>query len=231
VTPQYGAFLLGTDTGAGKTALATALLVLARRYGLRPLPFKPVETGCAPLPQDATRLRAAAARDDVPLSAICPFAFASPVAPALAAAQAGVALTLSALLAAPIAPADFLLIESAGGLLTPYAPGLTGADLAAASALPVVLAARNALGTINHTALALAELARRSLPVAALILSETSAEATPDRPHNAELIAALTGTHALATLPHIPGADPEQLADALAAQVPPEQLFERLRLR
>jgi dethiobiotin synthetase len=224
-----GVFIAGTDTGVGKTALGTALLVLARRLGLRPLPFKPAETGCAPDPQDAARLRAAAARDDLPLSSVCPFPLRPPVAPLLAAAQAGLTLSLAALTALPDAPADFVLVEAAGGLLTPYAADITAADLAAAFALPVLLAARNGLGTINHTALSLAELRRRNLPLAGVILSDSSGADTPDRPHNAELIAAQTGVRPIATLPHVPGADPERLADALAAQIPTAQLFALFR--
>jgi dethiobiotin synthetase len=54
--------------------------------------------------------------------------------------------------------------------------------------------ARNGLGTINHTAPSIAEIRRRGLPLAGLILVDTTDPPTPDRPHNADLIAALTGT-------------------------------------
>jgi dethiobiotin synthetase len=224
--------LVGTDTGVGKTAVGCALLVLARRLGLRPVPFKPAETGCDPTPSDALRLRAAAARPDLDLALVCPYQFSLPVAPALAAALGGHDLspaTLAALGADMATRGDFLLVETAGGLLTPYGPTFTGADLAAAFALPVLLVARNALGTINHTALALAELRHRALPVAGLILVETSGESTPDRPHNPRLIEALTGERALAVLPFLPAADDNQLADELARQINPAALFQRLR--
>jgi dethiobiotin synthetase len=225
-----GVFLVGTDTGVGKTAVGCALLRLACRLGRRPVPFKPVETGCDPDPADALRLLSASSRSDLPLSLVCPHRFSAPVAPAQAAAQAGVLLSPS-LLAGAIerarAEGDFLLVESAGGLLSPYGPGLTGADIAALAALPLLLVARNALGTINHTALALAEIRRRALPLAGLVLVEVSADATPDRPHNAALIEAVSGERALATLAHVPGADPERLADELARQIPPAELFAR----
>jgi len=226
-----GVFLLGTDTGVGKTALACALLRLALRRGLRPVPLKPVETGCAPHPQDALRLLSAASRPDLAVSTVCPFPLPLPVAPAQAAAQAGLQLQLAQLvnLIQEAAPrGDFLLVESAGGLLTPYAPDFTGADLAAAAPLPILLVARNALGTINHTALAVAELRRRALPLAGIVLMEVTPDPTPDRLRNAFYIEALTGHRPLATLPFIEGADPDALADALAAQLPPDALFARL---
>jgi dethiobiotin synthetase len=225
-----GVFLVGTDTGVGKTAVGAALLRLALRRGCRPVPLKPAETGCDPDPADAVRLLAASGRTDLPLSLVCPHPFPLPVAPAQAAAEAGVVLSAD-LLAGAIARAhqhgDFLLIESAGGLLSPYGPGMTGADLAALAALPLLLVARNALGTINHTALALAEIRRRSLPLAGLILVEVSPDPTPDRPRNAALIEAVSGERPLAVLPFVPGADPDRIADEIARQIPPDRLFAR----
>jgi len=225
-----GLFIAGTDTGVGKTAVARALLCLARRRARRPLPFKPVETGCTDGPIDARALRAAAGRDDLSMDLVCPFAFAAPVAPALAAEQSSVTLTINALVSAArrlFDHGDFLVVEAAGGLLSPYAADLTGADLAAALALPVLLVARNALGTINHTALALAELRRRALPLAGIILVDTTATLAPDRLHNARLITQLTGVRPLATLPFVASSDADALADALASVLDTDALFAR----
>ena len=61
MTPLRGLFVTGTDTGVGKTLVATGLLRYARRVGLTPIPFKPVETGCDPKPLDALCLWRAAA--------------------------------------------------------------------------------------------------------------------------------------------------------------------------
>jgi dethiobiotin synthetase len=234
MTSPAGVFLAGTDTGVGKTAVGCALLRLALRRGLRPVPWKPAETGCQPLPADAVRLLASSDRQDLTLSEVCPFQFPLPVAPAQAASAAGVPLSLSGLLAAFARLSDrgdFLLVESAGGLLSPYAPGLTGADLAAALGLPILLIGRNALGTINHCALALAELRRRGLPLAGLILTEITPEPTPDRPQNAALIEAVSGVAPLAVLPFLEDADPDALADALASRLDSEALFARLGAR
>jgi dethiobiotin synthetase len=227
-----GVVLVGTDTGAGKTAVGGALLRLALRLGKRPVPFKPAETGCQPEPQDALSLLSASGHADLRLSDVCPFPFVPPVAPALAAEMAGVVLRLPDLVGraeALAARGDFLLVECAGGLLAPYGPGFTGADLAGTLSLPLLLVARNGLGTINHTALTIAEIRRRALPLAGLILTAVSAEATPDRPHNARFIEALTGIVPLASLPYVPDPTPDQLADELARQIDPKDLFARLR--
>lgn len=223
-----GLFLLATDTGAGKTTVATGLLALARARGLSPIPFKPVETGATPLPADAVRLRAAAGREDIPLELICPHRFPDPVAPALAAETAGVRLTTSGLLddASRLQPhGDFLIVETAGGMLAPYAERLTGADLAAAFRLPVLLIARNSLGTINHTALAIAEITRRRLPLAGVLFVSTSAQESPDQKDNLRLFETLTGVRPLGLLPFLPNPTPQDLAAALARVVSPETFF------
>jgi dethiobiotin synthetase len=229
--PLPGLFLAGTDTAVGKTALGAALLRLALRHGRRPVPFKPAETGCDPLPLDAQLLLAASARTDLSLDDVCPHRFRPPVAPA--AATLDRPLRLSGLVAHArhlATRGDFLLVESAGGLLSPYAPDFTGADLAAALGLPILLVARNALGTVNHTALAVSELRHRRLPLAGVVLMTVSATPSPDQPHNLRLIEAVSGVRPLVVLPYFPGADPDRLADALAAQVPRTELATRLAL-
>jgi dethiobiotin synthetase len=215
--------LLGTDTGAGKSAVAVALLRLAHQRHFRLVPSKPVESGVpcgsdAEDASDAARLRTAARRGDLPLSEIRPFALEAPVA-AAAATPEGDPIRLPSLLAAVARVArhgDAVLVETAGGVLSPYAPGLTSADLAQALGLPVLLVARNALGTINHTALAVAEIRRRALPLAGVLLVDTRSEMAPDRASNAALIATATGIRPLGPLPFVPGEDADHLAHELA---------------
>jgi len=223
-----GIFIIGTDTNVGKTTAATGILALARQRGLSPVPFKPAETGADPEPQDALRLRFAAGRADLPRDVICPYAFSPPVAPAIAAEQASTRLTLTAIVAAAqraAACGDFLLVESAGGVLCPYSEDLTAADIAAALGLPVLLIARNALGTINHSALAIAELRRRQLPLIGVLFVDTTAAPTPDSPHNSRLVRALTGVPVLGTLPFLPNNTPDDVAAALRRNVDPDLLF------
>jgi adenosylmethionine-8-amino-7-oxononanoate aminotransferase len=230
--PLRGIFLIGTDTGVGKTTVGVGLLALARARGLAPVPFKPVETGATPDPEDALRLRSAAGRDALSREIICPYAFPPPVAPALAAEQASTRLTLADIISAArraAAHGDFLLVESAGGVLSPYSEDLTAADIAAALGLPLLLVARNTLGTINHTALAVAELRRRHLPLVGVLLVNTTAESTPDRAHNPRFIRALTAVRMLGTLPFLPVPTPDGLAAALRVNVDVDVLFSNLR--
>jgi dethiobiotin synthetase len=219
-----GIFVTGTDTGVGKTTVAVALARLARRRGRVPIPYKPVETGCDPEPADARRLWEAA-RPPTTLAETCPFPLRRPAAPAAAAAAAAVRLDLEDLAthaAALAARGDFLLVEGAGGLLVPYDEGApwTNADLAARLRLPVLVVGRAALGTINHVALTLAELARRGLPVSGVLLVRSSEPMGPHEASNEALIEALTGTRPLGTMRFLaPGErdDPDRLADVLAA--------------
>jgi dethiobiotin synthetase len=216
-SPLRGLLVTGTDTGVGKTVVSTGLLRLAARTGLRLVPFKPAETGCPDgHPADALALRAAADRLDLPVNLICPHRFRPAVAPA-AATRGGAPLTLASLTAGARRAAregDGLLIEGAGGLLTPYAPNLTIAELATRLRLPVILVARNALGTINHTALCAAELRRRKLQLLGIVLVDTAARPHPQE-RNTELIAAITGVRPV-RLPRLRTPAPEAAADALA---------------
>jgi 8-amino-7-oxononanoate synthase len=226
--PIHGIILLGTDTGVGKTTVAVALLHILASRGITPIPFKPVETGAAPFPADAYRLLAASQRHDIPLAVVCPIAFPEPIAPAAAARDSPI--TLPELVAYARQAANHggpLVVESAGGLLTPYGPGLTPSDLAAALGLPVVLVARNGLGTVNHTALAVSELRHRNLPLLGIVLVTTTPVPSPDQASNPTLIAAATGLLPLGTLPFVRSQTPANLAKQLAANI---ELFPILQL-
>jgi len=169
-----GCFVTGTDTGVGKTVFACALLRALRARGLDAGGMKPVETGVgASGPQDALALRAAADDAD-PLDDVCPQRFALPAAPTVAAAAEGRRVDLEAIDAAfarLMARHALLVVEGAGGLLVPVADGLSMADLAARLALPLVIVARAALGTINHTRLTLEAARSRDLPIAGVVVS------------------------------------------------------------
>lgn len=165
-------FVTGTDTGIGKTQASCALLSLLADTGLQPQGFKPYESGCASLraPADALAMREAA-RSTLPLEALSVHRFRAPLAPGVAARRLGRVPDWRATLAAwerlrqgPV------IVEGAGGLFVPLDPERDIIDLIAALRLPVLLVARAALGTLNHTALSLEALARRRIPVRAVLL-------------------------------------------------------------
>jgi 8-amino-7-oxononanoate synthase len=218
--PSQGIILLGTDTGVGKTTVAVGLLHILSSRGARPVPFKPVETGADPLPLDATRLLSASGREDIPLDIVCPLSYCDPVAAAAATPEQP--LTLAVLLKHLRAAAAYgtpLVVETAGGLLSPYSSHLTPADFAAALGFPILLIARNGLGTINHTALAVSEIRRRALSLLGVLLVTTDSSFSPDQRSNHTLISASTGLEPLGVLPFLDLQTPAKIADALQASI------------
>jgi dethiobiotin synthetase len=176
---MHGLLISGTDTGVGKTVFTAALARLWRRQGRRFRVCKPVATGAA-LHQGAwrsedTQALAEAAGDD-DLDAITPWIFAEPAAPPVAARMAGSALCLEDLLAAiqrRAAGGNTVLVEAVGGLLCPLTETETVADLAAQLELPLVLVSRRALGTLNHTLLAVEVALARGLPLVGVVVNAT----------------------------------------------------------
>lgn len=244
-----GLLLLGTDTGVGKTTLGRGLLQLSHQRGLTVVPFKPAETGCAPEPADARDLLHAAtfcdcitARVSVPgihgdferlrtltVEDVCPYRFAQPIAPSAAARAAGVVIDPDRLRETARRLATFgdaLLVEGAGGVLTPYGGNFTGASLAEQLALDVLLVAANRLGTINHTALAVSEIRRRGLELRGVVLVDVTPEGGPDRADNAAEIEALTGVKPLGVLGYTALPTPPALAARVAADLDLRCLYE-----
>jgi len=154
-------FVTGTDTDVGKTTVAAGLLHAARLSGLSTAAGKPVASGCELTPKGLRNADALAllAECSLPLTydEVNPLAFEPAIAPHLAAREAGVALTVQALLA-PMRQvlakgADFTLIEGAGGWRVPLADQDNLSDLAMALDLPVILVVGVRLGCINHALL------------------------------------------------------------------------------
>lgn len=169
-----GYFITGTDTGVGKTEVGCFIARTWRERGLTVGACKPAETGVdRGAPRDAVAL-AAAAGDERSIEEICPYRFEEPLAPAVAAARARVTIEparLEAAIAAAFRGRDRVIVESAGGLLVPYADGCDGVDLVASTGLPAILVGRLGLGTINHTRLSVEALRRAKVRIDAVVLS------------------------------------------------------------
>jgi len=176
---MQGLLITGSDTGVGKTTIGIAILRLLRRQGRPVRVCKPVATGAAWhegrwLSED-TRLLADAAGDAPEL--VTPWTFAEPAAPPVAARRAGTALDIAAIAQAVRRRGEgghWLLVEGIGGLLCPLTENETVADLAALLGLPLVVVVRRGLGTLNHTLLTLEVARGRGLPVAGLVINETT---------------------------------------------------------
>jgi len=176
MTPR-GFFITGTDTGVGKTVAACALVRALRDRGIDVGVMKPMETGVGPDgPLDAQSLREAAASKDT-LDEICPIQFKLPAAPNVAADDESRTVDLELVRDGYRELAsrhELMVVEGAGGLLVPTAHGSDMGDLARELELPLIVVARMALGTINHTLLTLREVERRGLALAGVILSEAN---------------------------------------------------------
>jgi len=183
-------FVVGTDTGVGKTEASCALLSLLADAGLRPAAFKPYESGCHRLshPDDASAMKAAARSDD-DLGLICPHRFRAAVAPGVAAARLGKHPSFRATMKAYRSFAGRpLVVEGAGGLRVPLDARREVIDLVELLGLPVLLVARAGLGTLNHTALSLEALSARKIPVLAVLLSKSAPGPDESYGDNAEWI-------------------------------------------
>lgn len=167
-----GLFVTGTDTGVGKTVVSAALVALYRARG--PVCYwKPVQTGVEQ--DDDTSVvahLAAYAPEEVLREGV---RLPRPISPHLAARRAGTTLTLASIVE-PMSrrlspPTPFWIIEGAGGAYVPINDEHMMVDLMVMLGLPVVVVARTAVGTINHTLLTLEALRRRALDVAAVVMS------------------------------------------------------------
>ena len=157
---MQGFYITGTDTGIGKTHSSTALLHALRARGLRAVGMKPVASGCERIDgawKNEDALALIEASDPRPHYADCnPFALPLPLAPELAARDAGIEVALLPILLAHARlsdHADALIIEGVGGWAAPLSASLMQADLVRALRLPVLLVVGLRLGCLNHALL------------------------------------------------------------------------------
>jgi dethiobiotin synthetase len=192
-----GLFVTGTDTGVGKSVVAASLVAALRARGEDVVAVKPLLTGLdeppgpGEWPADHELLAAAAGSDPRSVAA---FTFGPAVSPHLAAQLAGTTIDPDAVIAATraaTARGDVAIVEGVGGLLVPIAPGFDVRDLAAALGYPIIVVARPALGTINHTLLTLEAARARALDVRAVVLTPWPEEPTAMELSNRDTIAEL----------------------------------------
>jgi dethiobiotin synthetase len=153
-----GLFITGTDTGVGKTQVAAAIAASLRAADKKVGVYKPVASGCPVNPcgdtisEDAVILWHAAGRPG-PLEAVCPQRFPAPLAPHLAAHASGTKVDRE-LLRSGIQPwldsSDIVIVEGAGGLLSPISDEDFVADLARDLGFPLVIVVDNRIGAINQ---------------------------------------------------------------------------------
>lgn len=197
-----GFFITGTDTGVGKTVIAAAIAAYLHKQGKMVGVMKPAETGCAMrkgelFPKDAAFLKKACGTDDF-LGAICPYRFAEPLAPAVAAKRAKKKIDTRLMVKvfkAIARQADFTIVEGAGGLLVPVYEKYTFRDLAKEMGLPLIIVGRAGLGTINHIAMTVEVARAHGLEISGIILNQSTKPGAQSVAWktNPEAIEALTG--------------------------------------
>jgi dethiobiotin synthetase len=178
-----GLFITGNDTGVGKTHVAAMIARAAKAQGANVGVYKPVASGCPSesgnlLAEDAEALwRAAGSPGE--LERVCPQRFAAALAPHMAARAEGKEVD-PALLRSGLdywrERSDFLVIEGAGGLMSPLGDEEYVADLAHDFGYPLVVVVKNQIGVINQTlqTMIVAMTFRDGLDVAGSILNRAA---------------------------------------------------------
>ena len=171
-----GLFVTGTDTGVGKTVLAAAIAAALRDAGVAVTTLKPLITGLdEPAPADWPHdheLLARVVRSRP--NEVASFTFGPAVSPHLAAELAGTPLSrevIEASVREAATGAEVAVVEGVGGLLVPLSGTYAVRELARGLGLPLVIAARPGLGTINHTLLTLESARLAGLKVAGVVLT------------------------------------------------------------
>jgi dethiobiotin synthetase len=220
--PMDRLFVTGTDTGVGKTVTSAALLHAFRARGMHAVGMKPVASGCTPTPagwrnDDALALQAAS--DPVPpYEDLNPYALPSPLAPEIAARDAGVDVQLGVLVSAferlhPLA--DLVLVEGVGGWAAPLTATLDQRHLVEELRLPVVLVVGMRLGCINHARLSARAIQDDGARLVGWIANEVDPE-MERRDENFALLSARMPVPCWGRLPHAPDIDARQLSRHIA---------------
>jgi len=205
---MIGIFVTGTDTGVGKTLVSAGLLHALSAHHPCVVGMKPVAAGVVPwgddwASEDAIALRSASTLAVAP-ELDNPVLLLDPLSPHIAAARAGVQIDIAAIVRsyqALAAQADAVVVEGAGGFLVPLTDTETGADLALALALPVVLVVGLRLGCLNHALLTAEAIRTRGLTLAGWVANrvDPDMDAVDD---NIAYLRARLGAPLLAEVPY-----------------------------
>lgn len=188
-----GLFITGTDTGVGKTYVAALIAKSLAQAGHRVGVYKPAASGCRRegnelISDDALALWEAAGRP-ADLAAVCPQRFIASLAPHLAARSEGTHVDPE-LLRTGVEfwreRSDIVIVEGAGGLMSPISDDDYVADLAQEFGYPLVVVAPNRIGVINQTSqtLIVAKTFRAGIPVAGIVLNDVGAGDDPSQASN-----------------------------------------------
>jgi dethiobiotin synthetase len=222
-----GCLVTGTDTGVGKTVVTAAIVARLREQGQPVRALKPLITGLDDAPDNdwppdhELLARVSGQRAEETML----HGFGPPVSPHLAAELAGVSLppirALSAEIRAATPTGSVAIVEGVGGLLAPIGQQASVLDLAVALELPLIIAARPGLGTINHTLLTVQAAVAAGLQVVGIVMTPWPTEPDVMVRSNRDTIERLA-TLPVVGLPFVASAEPGLLATA-GASIPLER--------
>ena len=209
-------FITGTDTGIGKTWVASALIRHLVAEGYRVAGMKPVASGCANtdegLRNDDALSLIAASNVKLPYELVNPFAYEPAIAPHVAAKKAGKLIDINKIskLSQSI-EADYLVVEGVGGWCVPMGEACMLADLAKATADEIIIVVGMRLGCINHGLLTAAQVARDGMSLKGWIANHVD----PEMQAQSENLAALQALMPCPFLGVLPWSDPSLKAPEL----------------
>lgn len=206
---QIGVFITGTDTGVGKTVVTAMLAVGLKKLGIdvgvmKPIASGAVDTADGPASADALFLKRCSGVVDL-LCEINPVLLRAPIAPAAAARFEGTPIDVAAIEAGYrtlSARHSLVLVEGAGGLMTPIADQYLMRDLARDLAIPCLVVARAGLGTVNHTALTIEALRSAGIPILGVVIGNVPEQSGPAERTAIPLIEEVTGIRVLGQARH-----------------------------
>jgi dethiobiotin synthetase len=172
-----GVFVTATDTGVGKTLVASALVTCLSQRGIDVGVMKPIETGVSQSTRaqsDRARLQKAAGTRDL-MTEVCPYVFRLPVSPLSAARAEGKTVQMATILRTFRTLRQkhaFMVVEGVGGIYVPITQALNLLDLICQMRLPAIVVGQSGLGGINHALLTLHALREQNIPVVALVLNQ-----------------------------------------------------------
>jgi len=205
-----GVFITGTDTEIGKTAVTAGLAAVLKQRGQNVGVMKPVAAGSR---ADAIILQRSAHIPDT-LDEINPIYLENPLSPNVAAQIESKTVDITQIKTTYNILAkrhDMMLVEGVGGLLVPLLDTYSVADLIVQLDLPIIIVARAALGTINHTLLTIEAAQKRNLNILGVIYNTVLPQANPTAAQTSpETITRISQIPSLGTLPFDPHVNIDQ---------------------
>lgn len=225
-------FVAGTDTGVGKTFASCVLLKAAEKKSLKTLALKPVSAGCdlVELPNGKTQWQnedalALMANMSVklPYAQVNPIALEVPASPHIAAALESKVVRADRVVGycrgALMTPADFVLIEGAGGWRVPISPSETMADIAKQLGLKVILVVALRLGCLNHALLTVEAIRKDGLEIAGWVGNRVNHEIMSYEEQNIATLKSALAAPCLGILPYSEGQVPGSVTECISLEL------------